>query len=650
MTEFTLGFNIQTVLFVICIISSICLLIFGGYLIEKRFCNKKSEETKKLAEITKPAVTTKPAEITKWTPESYNKLKDKINFEINSSNGKSVENFSESVNTEVSDCVTNRFALEYNDPKFIDDSDPKFIDDSEFKSIVQRLKRFCEDAFEKKRNDENFPDPDPGPPFWTDELIEKVKSNIKKSLENQQMPPNSDQLDCIMKNIVERTKFPKNLQQLNDKQKGEIMEVCKYNPSSMGPTIGSPTLTMGPTIGSPTLTMGPTTRLPAVTKVNDANTLADQMYNVLKTGYDNFVTAMNKNKIAEDRFNRHNTICVSRPDACAYMHREALDAYNKVKNLHHLFYEEVMRDYIQKINEQINKFQNEGPDYVSSTAFIQRTLENMKTLEIDFTDAKVYLETVDNKNKMFAPEEVASAKAVAKEIANTTAALVDKVNVVFTLADQIYSDVETANNNTNIAIKNFNEASDNYTYCSENSPFRYIRNACDTRLSEKQSKEMMMNAEKQNLENAKMNYIQKVNEQINKFQNEGPDYVSSIAFIQRSLENMETLGIDISSLKDKETSLTAVAPKEVAAVKAASSKIAVIVADANKIANEIFDRLNFTFIDINNGYSGDNAYKDKFDYIEKVNQQITKFQDSISRNAFIKRTSELKKILEQKLP
>ena len=59
MTEFKLGFNIQTVLIVICIISSICLLIFGGYLIAKSFCNKNSEET------------------TKWTPDSYDKLKNK---------------------------------------------------------------------------------------------------------------------------------------------------------------------------------------------------------------------------------------------------------------------------------------------------------------------------------------------------------------------------------------------------------------------------------------------------------------------------------------------------------------------------------------------------------------------------------------------
>jgi hypothetical protein len=375
------------------------------------------------------------------------------------------------------------------------------------------------------------------------------------------------------------------------------------------------------------------------------------MCNVLKTGYNNFATAMNNYKIAEDRFNRHNIICVPRPDACLYMHEQKSAKYN-IMNEERQNLENAKRNYIQKVNEQINKFQNEGPDFVSSTAFIQRNLENMKTLEIDFMDAKDYLETVDIKNKIFAPEEVASAKAVANEIANATAALVDKVNVVFTLADQIYSDVvEPANNIYNIAIKNFNEASDDYTNCTNNFMAARFGDRCSFRLSEKQSKNNIMITEKQNLENAKMNYIQKVNEQINKFQNEGPDYVRSAAFIQRTLEYMENLGIDISSLKDKEVSLTAVAPKEVAAVKAASSKIAVIVADANKIANEIFDRLNFTFIDIKDGYSGDNAYKDKFDYIQKVNEQITKFQDSsISRNAFIKRTSELKKILEQKLP
>ena len=225
MTEFKLGFNIQTMLTIICIISSLCLLFFGGYLISKTFCNKKSEETKKLAEITKPAVTTKPAEITKpavttkpaeimkWTPVDYNRLKDKVNLELNSVDGKTVEKYSKDT---LLKCVTNRFTVDYNDPKFIDDSD--------FKSKVQKLKAICENGLENA---------DPGPPIWTDEVINDFKNNIADSFKEASKPLESVKLDCIVQKIIDRIKFPRDLGKLNEKEKTEmlikIMQECNYN-------------------------------------------------------------------------------------------------------------------------------------------------------------------------------------------------------------------------------------------------------------------------------------------------------------------------------------------------------------------------------------------------------------------------------------
>jgi hypothetical protein len=228
MAEFKLGFNVQTVFIVICITSSLCLLFFGGYLISKICCNKKSEETKKLAEITKPAVTTKPAEITKpagttkpaeitkWTPVDYNRLKDKVNLELNSVDGKIVEKYSKDTLVK---CVTNRFTVEYNDPKFIDDSD--------FKSKVQKLKAICENGLENA---------DPGPPIWTNEVINDFKNNIADSFKEASTPPNSYQLDCIVRKIRDQNQFPRDLGKLNEKEKNEmllkIMQECNYNPSS----------------------------------------------------------------------------------------------------------------------------------------------------------------------------------------------------------------------------------------------------------------------------------------------------------------------------------------------------------------------------------------------------------------------------------
>jgi hypothetical protein len=214
MDKFELGLNMQTFLIVLVSIGLISLCI---YLLVKRFSNKKSEET------------------TKWTPTDYNKLKDKINSEINSEDGKNladgkpVEKYSELADlqsVELLDCVTNRFTLEYNDPKF--------IDDSEFKSRVQKLKVYCEDGLKKHKDDpRNNTDPDPGPPVWTDEIIEKFKSVIKQSLENAPTQPTPDQLECIVRNIVSRYKFPRNLPKVNEKQTNEmieeVMKECKYN-------------------------------------------------------------------------------------------------------------------------------------------------------------------------------------------------------------------------------------------------------------------------------------------------------------------------------------------------------------------------------------------------------------------------------------
>lgn len=242
MAEFKLGFNIQTVLVVICIISSLCLLFFGGYLISKTCCNKKSEETTKLAEITKPAVTTKPAEITKpavttkpaeitkWTPVDYNRLKDKVNLELNSVDGKIVEKYSKDTLVK---CVTNRFTVEYNDPKFIDDSD--------FKSKVQKLKVICENGLENA---------DPGPPIWTPEVINDFKNNIADYLKEASRPPESVELDCIVGKIKDRIQFPRDLGKLNEKEKNEMliksMQECKYNLAPQGSNVGENTFWSNP--------------------------------------------------------------------------------------------------------------------------------------------------------------------------------------------------------------------------------------------------------------------------------------------------------------------------------------------------------------------------------------------------------------------
>ena len=235
MVKFIFGFNIQTLLLVIFIIILLGLIIFG---IVKSVSNKKSKQPT-IVKIDEPTIGKtegptigKTEEPTKWTADSYDELINKIKSVMNPAEVKTVEKYSESLESESLDsklleCVTNKFTLEYNDPKFINDSD--------FNSKVEKIRNDCNNYI---TNPKFYTDPDPGPPFWSTRAINKLKDaiskdgipdKITKTVKYALIPT---QLDCIVNKIIAKYKNPRQLNLKNDQTHTmivKIMEECKDN-------------------------------------------------------------------------------------------------------------------------------------------------------------------------------------------------------------------------------------------------------------------------------------------------------------------------------------------------------------------------------------------------------------------------------------
>ena len=223
MAEFTFGLNIETLMFVLCVVLSACIIVAIGYFVGNNICNKKSvgvTPTKSLKEVVTPTKSLKEQE-TLWTPAKYEALKDKINLVMKS---ETVETYQDPPDSsELLKCVTNIFTL---DPNAF-----KLMEDSNFNSIVKQLVQRCEDS----------PNIDPGPPIWTPSAIETFKSSVKTMLHDRSPQPSEEQFNCIVTKLVARFKNPRDMIKLNRYESISLLEktmkVCGYNPVVVGNTI-----------------------------------------------------------------------------------------------------------------------------------------------------------------------------------------------------------------------------------------------------------------------------------------------------------------------------------------------------------------------------------------------------------------------------
>ena len=217
MSGFTIGFNAKTIGFAVCIVILVALLLVGAFFLGKRACNKKSDET------------------TPWNPTNYNMLRDKINLIMKSEGIQTVETFSDVPN--LLDCVTNNFTLKFDDPKFMSNSN--------FNYIVKDIIRECKYLMEKRKTDPSIPDPDPGPPVWTDYTIKKFKTMMINHMFNTQtIKPTDTQLDCIVGKIITNFNNPRNMKYLTQEEGLSLLKKlskdCNYEfiiPSISGSSI-----------------------------------------------------------------------------------------------------------------------------------------------------------------------------------------------------------------------------------------------------------------------------------------------------------------------------------------------------------------------------------------------------------------------------
>ena len=156
---------------------------------------------------------------TLWTPSKYEALKDKIKSVMEEV--KTVETYVDSSNSSddlLLECVTNRFTL---DPNAF-----KLMEDSNFNSIVKQLVERCKER----------PDIDPGPPIWTPSAIETFKSSVKTMLHDRSPPPSEEQFNCIVTKLLAQFKTPRDIITLNRDESISLLEktmkVCGYNPES----------------------------------------------------------------------------------------------------------------------------------------------------------------------------------------------------------------------------------------------------------------------------------------------------------------------------------------------------------------------------------------------------------------------------------
>ena len=223
MAEFTFGLNMETLIFIFCVVLSSCVLVTIGYFVGNKICNKKSNgvtSTKSLKE-----------EETGWTSDNFEKLKDKIklaNVDI------FVDKYSISLDIpDLLDCVTHTFTLKYNDPKLMNDSN--------FDSRVKQLITDCKKNMRKTEEDPDS-DSDPGPPVWSPSVIKKFKAMMKGKLTIEsydpaptQRSPTSEQLDCIVKKLQSEFKNPRDMLKIfrtnQEKTKELIIRIaseCNY--------------------------------------------------------------------------------------------------------------------------------------------------------------------------------------------------------------------------------------------------------------------------------------------------------------------------------------------------------------------------------------------------------------------------------------
>jgi len=231
MSGFTIGINAPTIGIAISIIILISLLI-GVFFLRKQADNKKSNET------------------TTWNSTNYETLRNKINL-IMKSEG-IIEKFAsfsapnqplQSITLadefvpSLLDCVSNRLTLEY---------DAKIIDNSSFNSIVKKLIQDCKYAMEKQKTDPSIPDPDPGPPVWTDKVSKNIKEQVSMSLNygkiGDKMLVSDKQVDCVVTKIKTNFNNPRDLKKIQEKEGFILMKKfaadcgINWNPPS-GPII-----------------------------------------------------------------------------------------------------------------------------------------------------------------------------------------------------------------------------------------------------------------------------------------------------------------------------------------------------------------------------------------------------------------------------
>jgi len=168
-----------------------------------------------------------------------------------------------------------------------------------------------------------------------------------------------------------------------------------------------------------------------VAKVKAANALADQMYDGFKTDRDNLVKAYDTAKEVKDLVQlKCRTISETDINFCFRGFDRIRETEFSIEQYENVL-KEAISNYIQKVKEQIHKFHNEGPDYVSSTAFIKRTLKNVimytKTrLNVPIPIMKDYLNAAYDENKSAAPKQVIAAQAVVTEIENVELVAAEK--------------------------------------------------------------------------------------------------------------------------------------------------------------------------------------------------------------------------------
>lgn len=204
MSGFTFGLNAPTFGVVICIVILVALSLVGVFFLGKKDSNKKSDET------------------TPWNTTNYNMLTDKINLIMKSEGIQTAETFSD-VPT-LLDCVTNSFTLHY---------DAKVMNNSNFNDIVKKLIYNCKHVMEKRVTDPHIPDPDPGPPVWTDRAIKMVKNEMVNMFYTQTIKPTDTQIDCMIGKLKNNANNPRNLRS----QSGEevfallkkITKDCNYD-------------------------------------------------------------------------------------------------------------------------------------------------------------------------------------------------------------------------------------------------------------------------------------------------------------------------------------------------------------------------------------------------------------------------------------